>query len=31
MANWLPGFSVEFVQSSNMIILLQADDSQVVK
>ncbi|XP_073692170.1 E3 ubiquitin-protein ligase AMFR-like isoform X1 [Garra rufa] len=31
IANWLPVFSVEFVHSSNMIILLQADDSQVIK
>ncbi|XP_048040571.1 E3 ubiquitin-protein ligase AMFR isoform X2 [Megalobrama amblycephala] len=29
IANWLPGLSVEFVHSPNMIILLQADDSQV--
>ncbi|ROI15910.1 E3 ubiquitin-protein ligase AMFR [Anabarilius grahami] len=29
IANWLPGFSVEFVHSPNMIILLQADSSQV--
>lgn len=29
IANWLPGLSVEFVHSPNMIILLQADGSQV--
>ncbi|XP_067296433.1 E3 ubiquitin-protein ligase AMFR [Pseudorasbora parva] len=29
IANWLPGFSVGFVHSPNMIILLQAEGSQV--